>query len=211
MSFKFNQTWLEGLDFNDFVHSIWSRPLPSGLPPMDHILEKLDDLRRNVKIWQREKIQAQQEDLKDIELELDSFLPLMSSHAFSEQIKTRIHELENKKKDILSDIETTWRLKSREIWIKEGDSNTKFFHRYVNHRCNINSIWEIYDVEGRRFQTQEETSGVVVAHFRMHMLIKEGPMGVICYGLLNYIQLCLTLRTTKTFSKRLLKTKYWTY
>lgn len=77
---------------------IWSKSLSSGLSAMEHILAKLDVLRRNVKIWQRHKIQAQQKDLKDIQCELDSLLPQMSSHSLHEDIRYHIYALEIQKK-----------------------------------------------------------------------------------------------------------------
>ena len=43
---------------------------------------------------------------------------------------------------------TTQRLKSRVLWINEGDSNTKFFHAYVFARRNSKDIWSLNDKNG---------------------------------------------------------------
>ena len=39
--------------------------------------------------------------------------------------------------------ETSWRKKSREIWLKEGDKNTGFFQRVANSQRRRNSIDKI--------------------------------------------------------------------
>ena len=45
-------------------------------------------------------------------------------------------EVEN----LLSLEEISWRQKSRMLWIKEGDNNTKFFHKVANSRRRFNHL-----------------------------------------------------------------------
>jgi hypothetical protein len=55
---------------------------------------------------------------------------------------------ESKKELILSIEESTWRLRSRAIWLNNGDKNTKFFHKYATQRRSQNTIWDIKDDVG---------------------------------------------------------------
>ena len=54
-----------------------------------------------------------------------------------------LRQLEGKKDSLLLKEEKLCRLKSRALWLEEGDENTKYFHRYASHRKNINTIFEI--------------------------------------------------------------------
>lgn len=51
--------------------------------------------------------------------------------------------------------EISWKQKSREMWVKKGDCNTKYFHVITNNRRIINYITDIY-VEGRKVTRNKE-------------------------------------------------------
>eukprot|EP00253_Pinus_taeda_P017475 PITA_17475 len=121
--FKFNRIWLEDDAFNKIVQDSWLSSSPRAHPLM---------LNPYCAAWITGR-------LIDNKISLD--------------LRARIRELERSKHNLLAIEEATWRLKSKAIWLKEGDKNAKFFHRYTNKRRETNSIWEIKDEEGNLLQT----------------------------------------------------------
>jgi len=67
---------------------------------------------------------------------------------------------------ILKDREESWRLQSREIWLKEGDNNTKFHHKYANGKKTINTIWELKNKHGQAIQSFHELVAQENSHFK---------------------------------------------
>ena len=61
--------------------------------------------------------------------------------------------------------EVSWRHKSREIWLKEEDRNTGFFHRMANSHKRRNSIRSIR-INGRRFVKEPEIKEGLVGTFQ---------------------------------------------
>lgn len=49
---------------------------------------------------------------------------------------------------LLSHEEIYWRQHSKQLWLQEGDLNTKYFHRFANHRRRTNHLFRIQDQLG---------------------------------------------------------------
>jgi hypothetical protein len=61
--------------------------------------------------------------------------------------------------------ETLWRQKSRIRWLKEGEWNTKFFHRTTMARRAHNKILKIKDRDGIERESHKEIETTLVNHF----------------------------------------------
>ena len=68
--------------------------------------------------------------------------------------------------------ETHWRQVSRELWLKEGDKNTGFFHRMANAHRRNNSMEKI-KINGRWLEKEQEVRERVVNAFQQ--LFSEEP------------------------------------
>jgi hypothetical protein len=110
----------------------------------------------NLKLIKKLVIPSEKSKQKEEELELTSIEDLLekiyqnidfgfSSNTSREVLKT----LEEKRWKLLADKEATWRLKRKEIWLENGDENTKLFHAYAKRKKAANTIWSLKDQKDR--------------------------------------------------------------
>lgn len=62
--------------------------------------------------------------------------------------------------------ESKWRIKSRQLWLQEGDQNTTFFHKQTTVRRVSNTVSSILDTEGNLQTAQEAIRQVATNHYR---------------------------------------------
>ena len=65
--------------------------------------------------------------------------------------------------------EISWRQKSREVWLREGDRNTSFFHRMANSHRRRNCLSKI-KINGIWLIEEQEIKGGVVSAFQNLMV-----------------------------------------
>ena len=52
--------------------------------------------------------------------------------------------------------------------MKDGDNNTKNFHKYVEHMHNGNTIWELNSGDGKLISNLSDLQGLAMHHFKYH-------------------------------------------
>lgn len=58
-----------------------------------------------------------------------------------------------------------WRQRSRAVWLKDGDRNTKFFHNKATQRAKVNNISKLRHEDGVWWKGEEQIERVLISYF----------------------------------------------
>ena len=131
--------WLEFEGFSDLIKEWWGEAQVDGFASYI-VVTKLKFVKEKLKKWNRDvfgDIKTQKYNLLGIINSLD--VKEETSGLSSVEIQQRRDAKEDWAKIILIQ-EISWRQKSRALWLKVGDRNTKFFHRVANMQRKFNSL-----------------------------------------------------------------------
>ena len=169
--FRFENMWLKADGFLERMQNWWGSYQFAG----NHsfvLAHKLKALKGDLKKWNEEEfghVTLQKNllmaDLWELEVAEDT-RPLSTEEKSKKELT-----IVGLDKLILLD-EISWRQKSRALWLKEGDKNSKFFHRLANSHRNTNSIGQLI-IEGVVSSNQDEIRDHI-ANFYEHLYIKNG-------------------------------------
>ena len=105
--------------------------------------------KKILKMWDKKHKYFSQEDIKEVENKIDDIYGKSEKGVFNIEEVENLRLLEGNKDSLLKSEEKMWKLKSRALWLKEGEKNTKYFHRYASYRKNIINIFEIRKGQGK--------------------------------------------------------------
>eukprot|EP00253_Pinus_taeda_P003035 PITA_03035 len=165
--FKFNPAWLQDPSFCNLFKETWIHPdQNAGEDKSFLFMENLKRLKKATISWVKDRKLKQNEEMIRIREELKQ-MEIMEIDGYSSQVsKDKILHLEKQQNKILLEREEEWRIKSRAIWLKSGDENTRFFHNFAKGRKSANTIWRLKDEEGREVSSFPELSGLGKRHFQ---------------------------------------------
>lgn len=140
--FKFENMWLQSEGFLGKLKSWWQNYTFTGRA--DFILvQKLKSLKKDITTWNREelgKVETRKnralEELMALEQAAEDRQLTLSEANQMVSIRIELRQLA-KAEEIL------WRQKSRCLWLKEGDKNTKYFQKIANSHRRSNFIDEL--------------------------------------------------------------------
>jgi len=111
--------------------------------------EKIKGIKARLKVWNKDQFGDSQQKLASIEKDLNKLEIEGDERQLSDQELLTRKKLQEELWTAAQSHESLLRQKARLRWIKEGDCNSKFFHRIVNsnHRFNtlrgvfVNGVW----------------------------------------------------------------------
>eukprot|EP00253_Pinus_taeda_P004596 PITA_04596 len=97
--------------------------------------------------------------------------------------------------------ETKWRVKSRKLWLKEGDKNTTYFHKQATARKTRNNVSAITDGEGSHHSNQESIKRAASLHFKS--LLTENQEEADYSELLQYLPKGITQEMNESLNREI--------
>ena len=145
-AFKFESMWLKVKGFVEKVQQWWTSYCFTGSPSFV-LAQKLKTLKEDLKKWNKEVF-------GDLAFKKKSLLSELLGLDAKEDILGLSHEDQACRTQVKGEIEvlasmeeTFWGQKSRALYVKEGDNNTRFFQKLANSHRGANRIRSI-EVDG---------------------------------------------------------------
>jgi oligoribonuclease NrnB/cAMP/cGMP phosphodiesterase (DHH superfamily) len=123
-------------------------------------------LKRSIIKWKTLKKKQLNEDLLSIEQQINDLFVKSPPQIFEQEDLDLLNSISQRKVDILSIDEATWRLRSWAISVEKGDKNRKQFQKFVSQRCSHNTIWELSDEDGKLISTDTKLKKMYFKHFK---------------------------------------------
>ncbi|XP_058746451.1 uncharacterized protein LOC131619364 [Vicia villosa] len=207
--FKFNNLWFKHEEFDTFVKEEWSKMTMKGRGDY-YLVEKLKTLKSRISWWNKTvygwidlKIDK---DGKELHF-LDNLFVYFASNAPEEVVKKRLKVAEDFW-DNLNKKERLLRIKSRQLWLTEGDDNTCFFHNSLKYRRRRNSLCSINSTRGILEEVME-IKDHIFKHFE-GFFKEEFCFRLVPHGInLNSLSIEESMDLEKPFSEEEVKEVIW--
>ena len=148
--FQFEAMWVRDPSSHEVVENAWYDPLEGA---HDMVLaKKFQKFRKGFIVWNKQVFGFSKARIKEIESKIGQIQDLPSTKENLE-LEASLHLEANawmKREEI------KWKQKSRELWLKEGDRNSKFFHLSTLIRRRRNFIAEIHLDNGHWIHSRDD-------------------------------------------------------
>jgi exonuclease III len=156
--FRFEKFWLTHPDFQQLAKTWWIQAEVDQGTKMYRFQQRLKNFKQMLKHWNINTFGDIFQSIKDTENKLAEIQRIFISGARTAELMKEEEKLQVQLEQRRKQEEILWRQKSRVQWLKEGEKNTKFFHRTMIHRRHINRITHLENEQGNliREHTQIE-------------------------------------------------------
>ncbi|XP_042939609.1 uncharacterized protein LOC122274659 [Carya illinoinensis] len=156
--FRFEPMWVREKGCDDIIASIWRKGGSGSF--MDSLVDFIKDSRVNLKRWNSNSFGNVQ---KQLSMAKQRMTWLYENDPLGTDKEAHDEAREEVQKWLERD-ELMWKQRSKVLWLKEGDSNSKYFHMKASQRRRKNRLVRIKDGHGS-WHTGDQRDRVIVSYF----------------------------------------------
>ena len=123
-------------------------------------------MRSSLKRWIKEGFKNPNQHKIELQIDLATLQSCMEVDEVTPAFLSQEKEMNMKILSVARKVEEVWRLKSRWMWLKGGDSNTKYFHKKTKIQQSFNAIKELKDKYRNKITGQKELKEHAFTHFQ---------------------------------------------
>ncbi|KAL0412614.1 UNVERIFIED_CONTAM: LINE-1 retrotransposable element O protein [Sesamum radiatum] len=157
---RFEAAWLQSDQCEQVVAKSWGRFL--GCNRDTGVARQIEACQSSLSQWSKSVFHKQQKRGHLLEEKMARLLGKQVTPEVNAEIDLVRQELER----CAAYEETVWRQRCKELWLREGDRNTGYFHRRASQRFKVNSIRKIREPSGQWVVSEEGIQRCIEAHFR---------------------------------------------
>ncbi|CAA7043010.1 unnamed protein product [Microthlaspi erraticum] len=150
------QRWI-GLDgFLDSIERGWNDTRGEAVPTL---VDRIQNCRHEISVWRKNNQPYGKKKITELQAALEEVQNDDNS------TQDELNAITNKLMEAYRDEENYWKQKSRNMWLNDGDLNTKFFHASTKQRRAINRIVGLQNDANVWVSGEQEVAKVAVNYF----------------------------------------------
>eukprot|EP00253_Pinus_taeda_P036567 PITA_36567 len=160
--FRFENIWLSHPNFNNNITIWWAEDLEIQGTRMFLLQKRLKHIKLRLKEWNKKEYGNIFEAKKIVEGKMQKLNQTLIMEGFDKEKNDLAAKYHQNWENLCKQAEIFWRQKSRVQWLKEGEHNTRFFHRSTMENRAHNRISSIKDEGGKMLSVHEDIKAVLV-------------------------------------------------
>lgn len=164
--FRFEAFWLSHPEFKEFIQTTWQTCNPMAPTKMARFQKKIKFLKGEIKKWNKNTFGNIFKEKEILIQEIINIQQTIITEGRTEELMTKEQQAEHKLLERDMQEEILWRQKSRIRWLKEGEKNTKFFHKTTVQRRMHNQISQLTNAQGEIIETQADMEQEFLQYFK---------------------------------------------
>lgn len=170
-NFRFDRNWFGREGFVEAVRQEWESL--KGEPDLE-LFDKICRTRKSISRWKKRNPTNSAKLIESLKQQLDA--------AQNDESISSEEDLELKWKlcAAYKEEELYWKQKSRVLWLRDGDRNTRYFHAKTKQRRARNRITQLKNSMNQWVHTEEDIEAVASDYFQ-HLFTSSNPNPPVYY------------------------------